>query len=83
MSVLKEKIMAKKREEEMVVCPVGKFFMDLQKLSRSKSKFFEHLDLSRIEFLRAIRALVDERIEGLEEKKRSRQEKKATKIQVA
>ena len=25
--------MAKKKEEEMVVCPVGKFFMDLQKLS--------------------------------------------------
>jgi hypothetical protein len=83
MSVLKEKIMAKKKEEEMVVCPVGKFFMDLQKLSRSKSKFFEHLDLSRIEFLKAIRSLVDERIEDLEEKKRSRQEKRATKIQVA
>jgi hypothetical protein len=79
---LKEKIMAKKKEEEMVVCPVGKFFMDLQKLSLPKSKFFEHLDLSRIEFLKAIRALVDERIEGLEEKKRSRQGKKATKIEV-
>jgi hypothetical protein len=74
--------MAKKKEEEMVVCPVGKFFMDLQKLSRSRSKFFEHMDLSRIEFLKAIRSLVDERIEGLEEKKRSKQEKKATKIEV-
>jgi hypothetical protein len=74
--------MVKKKEEEMVLCPVGKFFMDLQKLSRSKSKFFEHMDLSRIEFLKAIRSLVDERIEGLEEKKRSKQEKKATKIEV-
>jgi hypothetical protein len=74
--------MVKKKEEEMVVCPVGKFFMDLQKLSLPKSKFFEHMDLSRIEFLKAIRSLVDERIEGLEEKKRSRQEKKATKIKV-
>jgi hypothetical protein len=79
---LKEKIMAKKKEEEMVVCPVGKFFMDLQKFSLPKSKFFEHLDLSRIEFLKAIRALVDERIEGLEEKKRSKQGKKATKINI-
>jgi hypothetical protein len=79
---LKEKNMAKKKEEEMVVCPVGKFFMDLQKLSLPKTKFFEHLDLSRIEFLKAIRSLVDESIEGLEEKKRSRQEKKATKIEV-
>jgi hypothetical protein len=79
---LKEKIMAKKKEEEMVMCPVGKFFLDLQKFSLPKSRFFEHLDLSRIEFLKAIRALVDERIEGLEEKKRSKQGKKATKINI-
>jgi hypothetical protein len=82
MSLLKEKTMAKKKEEEMVVCPVGKFFMDLQKLSPPKSKFFEHMDLTRIEFLKAIRSLVDERIEDLEEKKHSRQQKKATKIEV-
>jgi hypothetical protein len=82
MSVLREKTMAKKKEEEMVLCPVGKFFMDLQKLSRPKSKFFDHLDLSRIEFLKAIRSLVDERIEGLEEEKRSKQGKKATRIKI-
>jgi len=74
--------MVKKKEEEMVVCPVGKFFLDLQKGSIKKSKFFEHLDLSRIEFLKAMRSLIDDRIEGLEEKKSSRQEKKATKIEV-
>jgi len=74
--------MAKKKEEEMVVCPVGKFFMDLQKISRPKSKFFEHMDLSRIEFLKAIRSLVDERIESLEAKKRPKQEKKATRINI-
>jgi hypothetical protein len=74
--------MAKQKEDEMVVCPVGKFFLDLQKGSRKKSKFFEHLDLSRIEFLKALRSLIDDRIEGLEEKKSSRQEKKATKIEV-
>ncbi len=82
MFVLKERIMVKKVDEEMVVCPVGKFFLDLQKGSRKKSKFFEHLDLSRIEFLKAVRSLIDDRIEGLEEKKSSRQEKKATKIEV-
>jgi hypothetical protein len=75
--------MAKQKEDEMVVCPVGKFFLDLQKGSRKKSKFFEHLDLSRIEFLKALRSLIDDRIEGLEEKKSSRQEKKATKIEVS
>ena len=75
--------MVKKKEEQVVLCPVGRFFMDLQKFSLPKSKFFEHMDLSRIEFLKAIRSLVDERIEGLEEKKRSKQEKKATRIKVA
>jgi hypothetical protein len=74
--------MAKQKEEEMVVCPVGRFFMDLQRGSRKKSKFLEHLDLSRIEFLKAIRSLLDERIESIEEKKTSRQEKKATKIRI-
>ena len=82
MSVLKEKTMVKQKEDEMVVCPVGKFFLDLKKGSRKKSKFFEHLDLSRIEFLKAMRSLIDDRIEDLEEKKSSRQEKKATKIEV-
>jgi hypothetical protein len=74
--------MVKQKEEEVVVCPVGRFFMDLQRGSRKKSKFFEHLDLSRIEFLKAIRSLIDERIEGIEEKKSLRQEKKATKIKI-
>jgi hypothetical protein len=74
--------MAKQKEEEMVVCPVGRFFMDLQRGSRRKSKFLEHLDLSRIEFLKAIRSLLDERIESIEEKKMSRPEKKATKIKI-
>jgi hypothetical protein len=74
--------MVKQKEEEMVVCPVGRFFLELQRGSHRKSKFFEHLDVSRIEFLKAIRSLIDERIEGLEEKKSSRQEKKATRIKI-
>ncbi|UCF57068.1 MAG: hypothetical protein JSW15_00840 [Deltaproteobacteria bacterium] len=69
------------KEEEMVYCPVGKFFSDLQKTSRKKSKFFGHLDQSRIEFLKAIRSLVDERIEEIE-KKASARAKKMTKIKV-
>jgi hypothetical protein len=75
--------MAKKREDEqMVVCPVGKFFMDLGKGPAAKSKFFQHLDRSRIEFLKALRSLLDERIEMMEKKDRPREEKKATKIEV-
>ncbi|MFH1123188.1 MAG: hypothetical protein V1758_05950 [Pseudomonadota bacterium] len=75
--------MAKKKvEDEVFVCPVGKFFSDLEKVSRRKSKFFEHMNLSKVEFLKAIRSLVDERIEDLEKKGSSKGEKKATKIKV-
>jgi len=66
----------------MVYCPVGRFFSDLEKASGRQSKFFEHLNQSRIEFLRAIRALVDERIEGLEKKGAKKAGKKMTKIKV-
>lgn len=62
--------MAKKKheEEEMVLCPVGRFFSDLERISGQKSEFFKHLNQSCVEFLKAIRSLVDERIEGLEKK---------------
>lgn len=74
----------KHHEEEMVLCPVGKFFMDLQKTTTSarKSVFFEHLDRSRVEFLKALRSLLDESIDHLEKKDRSGRKKKATRIEV-
>ena len=71
----------KKKEEEMVLCPVGKFFLDLQKASGKKSEFFDHLTRSRVEFLKAIRSLVDEKIDDFE-KKSAKGKKKATKIKV-
>jgi hypothetical protein len=71
----------RRKGEEMEYCPVGKFFWDLQRTSRKKSKFFDHLDQSRMEFLKAIRALVDERIADIEKRGAARS-KKATKIKV-
>jgi hypothetical protein len=53
-------------KEERMYCPVAGFFLDLQKVSKRKSTFFEHLKRSRIEFLKAIRSLFDERINRLE-----------------
>lgn len=70
----------KKKEDEVVMCPVGKFFSELEKSARKRSKFFEHMNCSRIEFLKAIRSLVDEGIENLE--KKAKGQKKATKIPV-
>ena len=75
--------MAKKhQDEQVVICPVGRFFMDLEKASTRRSKFFQHLDRSRIEFLKAFRSLLDESIERMEKKDSSKQEKKAAKIEV-
>ncbi len=71
----------KKKEEEMVLCPVGKFFLDLQNASGKKTEFFDHLNRSRMEFLKAIRSLVDEKIEDFE-KKSAKGKKKVTKIKV-
>ena len=71
----------KKKEEEMVLCPVGKFFLDLQKASGKKSEFFDHMSRARVEFLKAIRSLVDEKIDDIE-KKSAKGKKKVTKIKV-
>lgn len=67
-----------KEEREVIVCPVGKFFMEL--CSARKSKFFDHLTKSKIELLKAIRSIIDEKIESLE--KASSSKKKVTKIEV-
>jgi hypothetical protein len=72
----------KKNEEwEGFVCPVGKFFHELGKGMVKRSDFHKHLSRSRIEFLKAIRSLVDERIETLEGKG-PEPEHKVTKIEV-
>jgi hypothetical protein len=72
----------KKHEEQVVVCPVGRFFADLQLPSGKKSNFFKHLDKSRVEFLKAIRSLVDDRIEAIEKEGAKKKKKKAAKIEV-
>ena len=72
----------KKDEEEMYSCPVGSFFSDMEKIFGKKSKFFEHLGKSRVEFLKAVRSLIDEKIEGLEKKGAAKAGRKPTKIKV-
>ena len=71
-----------KNNEAMAVCPVGRFFLDLQAFSNRKSKFSSHMNNAGIEFLKAIRSLVDERIEHLEKGSRPEKQKKASKIKV-
>ena len=83
MSYLKEmKMSENKSKEQMVVCPVGKLFMELEDVMGKKSKFFEHMTRSRIEFLKGIRSLLDERIDYYEKKGSKKTSKKMTKIKV-
>jgi hypothetical protein len=70
----------KHKKEEKFHCPVGRFFEDLEGLQGGKSEFFDHLNKSHLEFLKAIRSLVDGKIEHIE--KKTRKKKKATKIEV-
>jgi hypothetical protein len=70
-----------KAKEETFVCPVGKFLMDLEKSWEKKSTFMKHMNQSRVEFLKAMRSLLDDRIENLE-KRGSKKNKKMTKIDV-
>ncbi|MBW1782046.1 MAG: hypothetical protein JRL30_15050 [Deltaproteobacteria bacterium] len=74
---------AKKNEKnDMMSCPVGRFFSDIEKRFKKKSAFVEHLTRSRIEFLKAMKCLVDEKIEHLEKEGIPRGKRKATRIKV-
>jgi hypothetical protein len=73
---------AKKTEQQMAICPVGKFFMDLEDAFGKKSDFFKHVTRTRIEFLKAMRSLLDERINTLEKKGNPGAKKRMTKINV-
>ena len=71
-----------KDNKDTFSCPVAGLFSDLEKMFGKDSKFFEHMSRSRIEFLKAIRSFVDEKIENLEKKGPSKGKKKMTKIKV-
>ena len=72
----------KSNEEESFSCPVGSFFSDMEKMFGKKSKFFEHMGRSQAEFLKAVRSLIDEKIEGLEKRSAAGAGRKSTKIKV-
>jgi hypothetical protein len=76
--------MSKKKtaEKDAFVCPVGRIFMNFERKGKRKTEFSEHLSKSGIEFLRAIRTLVDDQIERLEKKKRPDTSERVTKIEV-
>lgn len=68
-------------EKETLLCPVGRFFAELETTAGRKSAFHEHMNKARVEFLKAVRSLVDERIERMETKPEGG-ERKATRVEV-
>jgi hypothetical protein len=70
-----------KNNSETAGCPVARLFSEMEKAYGRKSNFFTHLHQSQIEFLKAIRSLVDDRIGELE-KKEARGKKRAVKVEV-
>jgi hypothetical protein len=63
-------------------CPVGRFFLRLERTSGRKSKFAEHLSRSHVEFLKALKSLIDEKIEDLEKDVACREKRRATRVNV-
>ena len=59
----------KNPREELCHCPVGTFIRDIERRFGKKTTFIDHMTRSRIEVLKAVRSLVDERIEELGRKK--------------
>ncbi len=72
----------KNAKEKMCNCPVGTFFKDVEKAFGKKNRFIEHMTQSRIEVLKGIRSLVDERVHSLEKGLSGGGQKKATIIKV-
>jgi hypothetical protein len=70
-----------KNNQETISCPIARIFSEMEKAYGRKSTFFNHLHQSQIEFLKAVRSLVDDRINELEKKKEIGK-KKATRIKV-
>ena len=73
---------AKTNKNEVFVCPVERFSRNFEKTLGRKSKFAAHLTQSHIEVLKALRSLVDERIEYLDDKASTKSKKKMASIPV-
>ena len=74
--------MAKQNKEEVACCPVGSCLREFDNAFGRRSKFMNHLTQSRIEVLKGIRSLVDDRIESLNARISGTGKKRKTKIKV-
>ena len=61
---------------------LGRFFTWMEGKVVPHSEFREHMNKSRVEFLRGIRSLIDKKIEDLEKKESKGQKKGTTRVKV-
>lgn len=54
------------RPEAELLCPFCQFLAALHRLAGPESEFYRHLQMSRVEFYKALRSLIDQRIATLE-----------------
>ena len=72
----------KKSKNDRITCPLSTFITDLEKTFGRKSPFYKHMTQSRIEFLKGVKSLLDDRIERLEKKNSKKTGAKMTKVKV-
>jgi len=63
-------------------CPIAKILSHVKEICGLESNFRRHMVQARIEFLKGIRSLVDNRIEVLEKELQEPKKREATKIEV-
>lgn len=61
-----------KEYEKQYNCPLSRLRSDLERIFGKESDFRRHLNNSRIELLKAVRSIIDTRIDNLEEKSESK-----------
>ena len=71
-----------RKNNEVFVCPVARFFHDIAKICAKDSNFKSHMKKSRVEFLKAVRSLVDEGIDRIEGRREGKTKNRAEKIEV-
>jgi len=61
-----------KENEKKENCPLSRMCSELDRIFGNQSDFRSHLNRSRIEFLKAMRFLIDSRIDNLEDRTKSK-----------
>lgn len=72
----------KQEKKEISECPLCTLFTIGSRVFGKESEFYRHMINARIEFLQAIKSLIDSRIESLEKAKEAPKKKKFTRIEV-